>query len=117
MSRSPQIWLAWFGAALLALTCFALLLDVPGAADGDRVLRVNVLVALLVASGGIYFAAVRTILRHSWPRAATWLVLTVAVLLRVLLLTQPPILSSDIYRYVWDGRVQAAGINCAFRRS
>ena len=22
-----------------------------------------------------------------------------------------PLLSSDIYRYVWDGRVQAAGIN------
>ena len=22
-----------------------------------------------------------------------------------------PLLSSDIYRYVWDGKVQAAGIN------
>ena len=25
--------------------------------------------------------------------------------------TAPPLLSSDIYRYVWDGRVQRAGIN------
>ncbi|GAN76299.1 glycosyltransferase 87 family protein [Acidisphaera rubrifaciens] len=66
---------------------------------------------LLVASGGVYFAAVHVILRHAWPRAATLVVLTVAVLLRMLLLTQPPVLSSDIYRYVWDGRVQAAGIN------
>ena len=29
----------------------------------------------------------------------------------MLLLTAPPILSSDSYRYVWDGRVQAVGIN------
>src|SRR5439155_20082138 len=27
------------------------------------------------------------------------------------LLFSPPYLSDDIYRYVWDGRVQAAGIN------
>jgi hypothetical protein len=39
------------------------------------------------------------------------MVLAVAVLLRALPLTVPPFLSSDIYRYVWDGRVQAAGIN------
>ena len=39
------------------------------------------------------------------------LYLAVAVALRALLLTAPPILSSDIYRYIWDGRVQAAGIN------
>jgi alpha-1,6-mannosyltransferase len=38
-------------------------------------------------------------------------VLGVAVALRMLLLTVPPTLSSDIYRYVWDGRVQANGIN------
>ena len=34
-----------------------------------------------------------------------------AALLRLALLTQTPYLSSDIYRYIWDGRVQAAGIN------
>ena len=27
------------------------------------------------------------------------------------MLAQPPILSTDIYRYVWDGRMQAADIN------
>ena len=31
--------------------------------------------------------------------------------MRLLTLTAPPILSSDMYRYVWDGRVQLAGIN------
>jgi hypothetical protein len=34
-----------------------------------------------------------------------------AVLFRVSILFTPPYLSDDIYRYIWDGRVQAAGIN------
>ena len=34
-----------------------------------------------------------------------------AVLFRLSILFAPPYLSDDIYRYVWDGRVQAAGIN------
>jgi len=34
-----------------------------------------------------------------------------AILFRLSILFAPPYLSDDIYRYVWDGRVQAAGIN------
>lgn len=44
-------------------------------------------------------------------RSAFWIVIGVAALLRVGLLWQTPTLSDDIYRYIWDGRVQAAGIN------
>src|SRR5437879_4276819 len=43
--------------------------------------------------------------------AAMWLIVGVAVALRLGLLLTEPLLSSDIYRYVWDGKVQAAGIN------
>ncbi len=39
------------------------------------------------------------------------LILGFAVLFRLLLLPTPPVLSSDIFRYVWDARVQASGIN------
>ena len=39
------------------------------------------------------------------------LILTVAVLCRMATLFADPYLSSDIYRYVWDGIVQHAGIN------
>jgi hypothetical protein len=42
---------------------------------------------------------------------ALWLIIAVAALLRGVLLFIEPLLSTDIYRYVWDGRVQAAGIN------
>jgi hypothetical protein len=93
------------------LTVFALLLDIPGTVDRARIVRVATLVGLLALSSVVYFAAVRLVLRHSWPRGTLWAVLGVATALRVLLLIPPPILSTDIYRYVWDGRVQAAGIN------
>src|SRR6202790_2068293 len=43
-------------------------------------------------------------------RAALAGILLVGVAMRLILLPSPPA-SNDIYRYVWDGRVQAAGIN------
>ena len=39
------------------------------------------------------------------------LILGFALLFRVALFFSPLVLSSDIYRYIWDGRVQAAGIS------
>ncbi|WP_084623220.1 glycosyltransferase 87 family protein [Acidisphaera rubrifaciens] len=109
--RRPLYRLGSLGAALLTLTVLALLLDIPASFDTARTVRVAILVGLLALSSGLYFAAVRLVLRHTWPRGTVWVVLGVAVALRGLLLIQPPILSSDIFRYVWDGRVQAAGIN------
>ena len=58
-----------------------------------------------------YGLAVREVLR---TRSAPWrlgVILGFAILFRVSLLSAPLVLSSDINRYVWDGRVQAAGIN------
>ncbi len=51
------------------------------------------------------------VLRERLPRADVWMILGLAVAMRAALLPAPPFLSSDIYRYVWDGQVQAAGIN------
>jgi alpha-1,6-mannosyltransferase len=39
------------------------------------------------------------------------IILVGAVAMRLMLLFSEPRLSGDIYRYIWDGRVQAAGIN------
>ena len=49
--------------------------------------------------------------RTSGSRPPLWLILATAVLLRAGALAAPVYLSDDIYRYIWDGRVQAAGIN------
>jgi len=49
-----------------------------------------------------------------WRRARrrdVVIVLVVAVVARALLVPGAPTLSDDAYRFVWDGRVQAAGIN------
>jgi alpha-1,6-mannosyltransferase len=43
--------------------------------------------------------------------SALWVVLFFACLYRWLLVPGVPMLSTDIYRYLWDGRVQAHGIN------
>lgn len=59
----------------------------------------------------IYLAAVVLSLRSRDSRALFVLGLIFAALFRLSILFSPPYLSDDIYRYVWDGRVQAAGIN------
>ena len=52
--------------------------------------------------------------RHSSP-AARWLTLGVIIIfaigLRATLVPQRPYLSTDVYRYAWDGHVQAHGVN------
>jgi alpha-1,6-mannosyltransferase len=44
-------------------------------------------------------------------RRGLWVILFFACLYRWLLVPSVPALSTDIYRYIWDGRVQAHGIN------
>ncbi len=45
------------------------------------------------------------------PRTVVPIVLAFACLFRVLVLPAPPSLSTDMYRYVWDGRLTLQGIN------
>lgn len=69
-----------------------------------------VLVPAIMLSGGLTIAAAG--LAPSVPeRWGLILIVAIAMALRLLVVGQDPFLSTDIYRYVWDGRVQAAGIN------
>jgi len=66
-------------------------------------------IAAVLAQGAVYFVAVFWVVsRRPSPLG---LILIFAALLRLPLLFSEPYLSDDVYRYVWDGRVQAAGIN------
>ena len=67
-------------------------------------------VAVLTIAAAAYLAACRLVILPN-PPGALWLILSIAVGMRALVLTAPPFLSSDLYRYVWDGRVQLAGHN------
>lgn len=60
----------------------------------------------------IYLLGLRILRILPWSRhRKTILLVTVALLLRVVLLPAPPLLDDDIYRYRWDGKVLAHGIN------
>ena len=70
------------------------------------------IIVAIVAALTVYGLAATLVLRRPLScRGAFALVLVIAVVARVILAVQPPALSDDIYRYVWDGRVQAAGVN------
>jgi alpha-1,6-mannosyltransferase len=67
-------------------------------------------IIIMIVSGFVTIAA--TWVAIGVPeRTGLLIIMGVAVVLRVIALLPEPLLSSDIYRYVWDGRVQAAGIN------
>jgi hypothetical protein len=59
----------------------------------------------------LYALALAVIFRKRSRPISVALIVGFAVLFRVALLSSPPVLSSDVYRYIWDGRVQTAGIN------
>lgn len=101
--------LAALGGAILLCTVAAVALHVPGSIWVGTLARKDAVVGLIGASTAAYFAAVAMVLRAPPPSVLP--VLAVALLLRLVLLAAPPMMSSDIYRYVWDGRVQNAGIN------
>ena len=73
--------------------------------------------ALFIAQFAFYLLAVFLVTRRraSMSRRGAWMlaavVLVFAAAFRFDLVAQRPYLSTDVYRYVWDGRVQAAGIN------
>jgi alpha-1,6-mannosyltransferase len=71
-------------------------------------------VLLLLSVSGIPFvlAVWWTFQRKKFPANTLLIILIGGVLFRVILLPlDPPRLSTDVYRYIWDGRVQRAGIN------
>src|SRR5690349_16665704 len=59
----------------------------------------------------IYLAVAWLSLRTPDSRTLLLVGLVFAALFRLSILFTTPYLSDDIYRYIWDGRVQAAGIN------
>ncbi len=80
---APQVHRAWGGVAWLAVIGVWALAAFVAMRIGDRIKTATGLLIVLAA----------------------------AAAMRVPLLFERPYLSSDIYRYVWDGRVQGAGIN------
>jgi alpha-1,6-mannosyltransferase len=70
--------------------------------------RFLIVVAVQVA---FYVAAVWLTWNGGWSRWAVIAIAAFAIAMRVPVVLAPPYLSADIYRYIWDGRVEAAGFD------
>jgi len=77
--------------------------------NGVSGIRFFMTVAFVQAA--IYLFAVWIVIRGRSSNSTLLIAIAFAVIFRLSILFAPPYLSDDIYRYVWDGRVQAAGIN------
>jgi alpha-1,6-mannosyltransferase len=68
------------------------------------------LVACQLLAGALYLLAVVAVLRS--PRGPSWrAVLFVGLVARLILLPTTPLFDDDIYRYLWEGKVLAHGLN------
>jgi Glycosyltransferase family 87 len=65
----------------------------------------------LIALGWIAFLAAAWLLRKVPVRTAVVLILLGGIGILIAAVSAPPKQSDDLYRYIWDGRVQAAGID------
>ena len=59
----------------------------------------------------LYLGAISLIERCPTNKWTLPIIFTIALAARLVCVLAPPFLSTDIFRYVWDGKVQGAGIN------
>lgn len=96
---------------LVAVGCVSFLLYRHAQQLAPGTETISTFVRLALVQCALYAAASVAAWRARASRTTLLLVIIFAALFRLAILFDAPRLSDDIYRYVWDGRVQAAGIN------
>lgn len=79
--------------------------------QGHRQRPIVSFIGLYAAVFVLYSLALRTVPRLSPQRVSVGLILGFALLFRVALLFSNPIQEDDFYRYLWDGKMVASGLN------
>ncbi len=102
---NAKIRVATICLALSALTGLVLLLVRPSL-DPARIRPLALLIGAWLA-----FITAAWLLRKVPLRSAVALILLGGLAVQLAALSSPPTTSNDLYRYIWDGRVQAAGID------
>jgi hypothetical protein len=100
-----KLRVAAIGLTLAVLAGLVLLLVHPSISPA-RIRPLPLLVGAWLA-----FIAAAWLLRKVPRRAAVALILLGGIATQVAAVSSPPRMSTDLYRYIWDGRVQAAGID------
>jgi hypothetical protein len=108
--KSRAISTRWVNLAIFVLGAVSLLLYFKGAHD-QRVLRITTVTAGMLGLAIPYFLASWVIVRARPARSTLMLVIAFALSFRAVGLSTQAYLSTDLYRYIWDGRVAAAHIN------
>jgi len=103
VSRARAVVLIVSGAALLALTALGVVIQWHD--------NLNWFLLVAAMQSAVYGAAVWSVWRGAASRRIVIGIAAVALLMRLPIVCTPPYLSTDVYRYVWDGRVIAAGID------
>lgn len=105
--------LSWTNLLLVVLGLASLALYRYGLRfDKTRAVQIIPFIKIALAQCALYALAAWFVWRvRRESRSTLVLVLVFAALFRLSVLFAPPLLSDDIYRYIWDGRVQAAGVN------
>jgi len=99
------------GAAAVALLLALEAIFLGMARLRDLSAHVVTFIPLALGAGVVYFIALYALEQLRDSRAGFLLVLLGALAFRLTLLPLAPTLSTDLYRYRWDGQVQAAGQN------
>lgn len=97
--------------ALLLLIGFASVLALWPARKVVAENEINLFFGWAAVQALLCLAGAALIWNGPTSRARIWIVVAIAVLLHASLTGEKPKLSDDVYRYIWDGKVQAAGIN------
>ncbi len=105
MTASNRLRVAGIAVAL-AVLCGLIVLVVRPGLDPARIRPLP-----LLAGAWLAFAAAAWLARTVTRRAAVALILLGGIAVQIAALSAPPQNSNDLYRYIWDGRVQAAGID------
>jgi hypothetical protein len=92
-------------ACLAALGALIALVTVPGL-NTTHVLRLP-----LIGAAWAAFGIAAWLVRKIALKPAAGLILVTGIALQAVACLSPPAHSTDMYRYMWDGRVQAAGID------
>ena len=90
------------------------LLDFSSIFSGLSAIQLYVIMFLFLSV--LYLAAVYLVIKRIPNKEASWvmtgIILLLAIFFRICLIPpDPSVLSKDMYRYVWDGRVQQNGFN------
>ena len=102
---NAKLRLAAISLALIVIAGLVLLLVRP-ADDPARVRPLPLLIGAWLA-----FIAAAWLLRKVPLRSAVALILLGGIAVQLVAVSAPPQNSNDLYRYIWDGRVQAAGVD------